>query len=140
MAYISKAMRSWYVQHWFLLASFKCKNNFLTMGCNGSSKTSIWLPDYNTKSFTIAGLSRTFFCIIYIGDHRTLMCRLTSRSSDVDMAKKKKKYKMKYKMSASYSRSDSDHSKRRHVHGQRRSSLNSSRSQKHNNLRVVSLM
>ena len=43
MAYISKATRNWHVQHWFSycrrnVASFKCKNNFLTRGCNRYSK------------------------------------------------------------------------------------------------------
>ena len=33
-------------------------------------------PD--TKSFKIAGLSITFFCIIYGSDYRTFMCRLKS--------------------------------------------------------------
>ena len=43
MAYISEATMNWHVQHWFShsrcnIASFKCKNNFLTRGCNRSSK------------------------------------------------------------------------------------------------------
>ena len=40
-ACISESTRNWDVQHWFLsadVASFKCKNNFLTRGCNRSSK------------------------------------------------------------------------------------------------------
>ena len=28
------------------VASFKCKNNFLTKGCNRSSKKTIWLPHH----------------------------------------------------------------------------------------------
>ena len=43
MAYTSKATRNWHVQHRFShcrgnVASCKCKNNFLTKGCNRSSK------------------------------------------------------------------------------------------------------
>ena len=53
MAYISEATRNWHTQHLFSdwkcnIASFKRKNNFLTRGCNRSSKKSIWLPDYSS--------------------------------------------------------------------------------------------
>ena len=34
----------------------------------------------STKSSKISGISRTFFCIIYMSDYRTLMCRLASGS------------------------------------------------------------
>ena len=34
----------------------------------------------STKSLKIADLSSMFFCIIYMGDHGALMCRLKSRS------------------------------------------------------------
>ena len=47
MAYISEAigtgMRNIY---WYNTAFFKCKNKFLTSGCNRCSKQSIWLPDW----------------------------------------------------------------------------------------------
>ena len=33
----------------------------------------------NTKSSRIAGVSRMFFCIIYMSNHRTVVCELTSR-------------------------------------------------------------
>ena len=51
MVYILEATRNWHVQHWIYdfrcrIASFKCKSNFLTKGCNRSSKISIWLLDY----------------------------------------------------------------------------------------------
>ena len=50
MAHIPKAIRNWHVQHWFShcrcnLASFKCKNYFLTRGRNRPSNKSVWLPD-----------------------------------------------------------------------------------------------
>ena len=43
LIYISKATRNWHIQYWFChcrrnVASFKCKNNFLTRGCNRSSR------------------------------------------------------------------------------------------------------
>ena len=43
MVFISKAIRNWHVHHRFShckcnVASFKCKNNFLTKGCSSSSK------------------------------------------------------------------------------------------------------
>ena len=61
MAYISKATRNWHVQHWFChcrcdVSSFKCKNNFLTRGCNRSFKKSIWLLYYRISSFKRRGV------------------------------------------------------------------------------------
>ena len=54
--------------------------HFLEMFINGKFNLIKRLKRPNTKIFKILGLSRTFLCKIYLGDHRTLKCRLTSRS------------------------------------------------------------